>query len=462
MSDEIYYHVGRIILILAFIYIILRAYYLSITYDEAYTYLMYATKSYFGIFSEGSIANNHFLNTVLIKFFVGIFGVSEFVVRIPALIGASIYLISAYYISKLLFSKYYFLASVSLLVSNALLMDFLPLARGYSLAIGCFMVALYFLLKEERNGIVILMCTLAVLSSLSFLYIYAAFILLLTYRELGDVRSMASRVILPVGCSALFLFFTLFSAVRWMQRAEQFYFGGTAGFWQDTVQSLISYTLYDNLYNIILIEISRVIVMVLSGLALLAAYRTREKRLLILSFILVIVILLIHIHHALGTRFILDRAAIFFIPLFTLLIVLAWQAIPSRLTGAFFSIIIALVLFNFIMSINISHTLAWKYNANTEDAIIEMINDYKIGQKKIGITWLYDSAVNFYRVKYNLTWLEPATRDGPDELCDYYLIMGDPNMSGVSEKYVLNKYNVSYKYYPLSNSYFAKKKMDSN
>ena len=456
MKDEVYYRIGKLILIFAFIYVLLRAYYLSITYDEALTYLSYSIKSYIGIFTEESMANNHFLNTVLIKFFTGIFGVSEFVVRIPALIGASIYLASAYYISKLLFSKYYFLASVTLLVSNALIMDFLPLARGYSLALGFFMVALYYLLKEEHNEIVILMCTLSVLSSLSFLYVYAAFIFLLVYRELGDIRSLALKVALPVGCSALFLFFTLFSAVGWMQQTGQFYFGGTTSFWQDTVKSLIVYSLYNNYYNTNLIWVSQVIIIVVSCLALLAAYKTREKRLLAVFSALATVILLIHIHHALGTLFILDRAAIFFVPLFVLLIVLTWQAIPSKLANVFFSVIVILLIIIFIGSINISHTVAWKYNANTKDAMIEIMEDHQTGLKTVGVTWLYDSSTNFYRAKYNLTWLEPATRDGPDGSYDYYLILGD-NWWGEDEMLVFDKYNLTYKYYPLSNLYFAKK-----
>ena len=457
MKDEVYYHAGKLILISAFIYVLLRAYCLSITYDEAVTYLNYATKSYIGIFTEESTANNHFINTVLIKFFTGIFGVSEFVVRIPALIGASLYLASAYSISKLLFRKHCFLASVYLLVSNALIMDFLSLARGYSLALGFFMVALYYLLKEEHNEIAALMCTLMVLSSLSFLYVYAAFILLLAYRELGDIRSLVLKAILPTGFSALFLFLVLFNTVKRMHLAGEFYFGGTTSFWQDTGRSLIVYALYDNYSNILLIEISQIIVIGLIGIGLLVAYRTREKRLLTISFMLIVVILLIHLHHALGTRFLLDRAAIFFVPLFSLFIMLAWHATSSRIANAFYSIIIILVIINFIGSINIAYTLSWNYDANTKDAINEMIYDYHAGEKTIGVTSIYYPSTSLYRLRYNLSWLKPLTMDDPDGIYDYYIISKSDHWWGPGDEYILYKYNLSYTYYPLGDCYFAKR-----
>lgn len=459
MKDEVYYHAGKLILILAFIYILLRAYYLSITFDEATTCLNYVAKSYIGIFTEESMANNHFLNTVLIKFFTSVFGISELVVRIPALFGASLYLVSTYYISKLLFRKYYFLISIFLLISNALIMDFLPLARGYSLALGFFMVALYYILKEEYNEIVILMCTLSVFSLLSFLYVYAAFILLLAYRELGDRRSLVLKVILPAGCSALFLFLVLFNTVKRMQQTGEFYFGGTTSFWQDTARSLIVYTLYDNYSNILLIEISQIIIIGLIGVGLLIAYKRSERELRVISFLLIIVVLLIHLHHALGTRFLLDRTAIFFVPLFSLFIILAWQAIPSRIANAFFSIIVILILINFIGSINITYTLTWNYDADTKNALKEMIRDYQTGQRTIGVTSIYYPSVSFYRVRYNLSWLKPLTMDDPDGIYDYYIISKSNHWWGPGDEYILNKYNLTYTYYPLSDCYFAKREV---
>lgn len=468
MKDDTYLQIAKVLLLLSGLYVILRSYFLVITFDEALTYLDYVTKSYIAIFTEESIANNHFLNTVLIKFFVDRFGVSEFVLRIPALIGAAIYLTTAYYISKLLFKNIYFLASVLLLITSPLIMDFLPIARGYSLALGFFMVALYYFLKEEHAEIVILMATLSVLSVLSFLYVYAALLLLLVVRELilirFDVKSLIVKVVLPSGISLSFLYLTLFGQVTAMQKGDQFYFGGTVGFWQDTIWSIINYNLYENKY--LSVELFQaIVILTIAILLLLIAYGTREKQLMTICSLIFLLIMLINIHHLMGTRFILDRAAIFFVPLFAIMIIHLWNDSTviapkySRIINTFFIVILIIFSFNFLQSINLTHTLQWKFEADLDDVINEIRADEtnSSDQKSIGATWYYYTGINFYRIKYNMTWLKPATRDGVDGIYDYYLAHWE-------DKSILDKYNITYKYYPVSNSYFGigNNRMSSN
>lgn len=191
---------------------------------------------------------------------------------------------------------------------------------------------------------------------------------------------------------------------------------------------------------------------------LLLAHGVREKQLMTISSMIFILFALINIHHLTGTLFIVNRAAIFFVPLFALLIVLLWNdsvAISlkySQVINTFFVVVVIIFCANFIMSINLNHTLNWKFEADLGNVMNEICADGAnlSNQKSIGSTWFYDTGINFYRVKYNLTWLRPATRDSPDGIYDYYLVH-DENKS------ILNKYNISYKYYPVSNSYFGKR-----
>ncbi|MHA1657952.1 MAG: hypothetical protein ACTSUT_02360, partial [Promethearchaeota archaeon] len=125
-------------LIFAFIYVFIRAIILSITYDEAYTYIYVLGGQYF-------TGNNHVLNTIIMAFFVFLFGNSEIVIRIPALIGCFLYLLGIYRISKLLFKNSSFLLiSVVVLILNPFLLDLFSLSRGYSLALGLMMNGLFF------------------------------------------------------------------------------------------------------------------------------------------------------------------------------------------------------------------------------------------------------------------------------------------------------------------------------
>ena len=43
----------------------------------------------------------------------------------------------------------------------------------------------------------------------------------------------------------------------------------------------------------------------------------------------------------------------------------------------------------------------------------------------LGITWLFEPTVNYYRLTRGLTWLNPVTRNGPSIAADYYYVMRD-------------------------------------
>src|ERR1700676_4169308 len=70
----------------------------SIVHDEALTYRLFIDAPYRQIFQLFS-ANHHFLNTLLMKLSVSIFGVSEWSMRLPALAGAALYFAAGYGIS---------------------------------------------------------------------------------------------------------------------------------------------------------------------------------------------------------------------------------------------------------------------------------------------------------------------------------------------------------------------------
>ena len=138
------------IAVITFLYVCVRAYLLSITYDEAFTFLYHALRPYLDIltFAGPVKSNSHLLNTFLIKFFVGIFGISEFTIRIPALLGFLVYLIAICKILRLFLKEWYLILGICLLMLNPFMLDFFSCARGYSLGLGFFALSLYFLFEE--------------------------------------------------------------------------------------------------------------------------------------------------------------------------------------------------------------------------------------------------------------------------------------------------------------------------
>ena len=63
----------------------------SIVHDEALTYQLYLAGPAARIFDLYD-ANHHFLNTLLMKVSVSLFGLSEWSMRLPALAGSALYL----------------------------------------------------------------------------------------------------------------------------------------------------------------------------------------------------------------------------------------------------------------------------------------------------------------------------------------------------------------------------------
>src|SRR5580700_3452795 len=102
----------------------------SIVHDEALTYQLYLAGPAARIFDFFD-ANHHFLNTLLMKLSVSLFGVSEWSMRLPALAGAALYFAAVYRICIRQFqSALASLCGAALLTLNPLLLDFMVAARG--------------------------------------------------------------------------------------------------------------------------------------------------------------------------------------------------------------------------------------------------------------------------------------------------------------------------------------------
>jgi hypothetical protein len=123
----------------------LRAVRLSFTFDEAATYISYLSASLLSAF-DFTDANNHVLYTLFAKLTSAFGGSSEFVLRLPSLSGFVLYLVFSWAILKRFFGRVFALAGFLLLNLNPYVLDFFSLGRGYGLALGFEMAALYFFL----------------------------------------------------------------------------------------------------------------------------------------------------------------------------------------------------------------------------------------------------------------------------------------------------------------------------
>jgi hypothetical protein len=171
------------------IYEILRAAKVSLTFDEAATYVRYISSDLFSVFNF-IVATNHLMNTLLARFFSFIAGESELVLRLPNLIGYGFYLFFSFLILKKMTNRTVALGGFLLLNLNPYVLDYFSLCRGYGLSLGFLMGAVFFFLSFlERSGnrtsddsrhlsYSLLMASGAVVSNFALLNFYIALALL--------------------------------------------------------------------------------------------------------------------------------------------------------------------------------------------------------------------------------------------------------------------------------------------
>jgi hypothetical protein len=123
----------------AFVWAVVRARLQSITLDEADTYFWFVANS--DVFYP--FPNNHVLNTLLMWITTHAFGLSSLTARMPALLGAMIYIVACYFLCRSITDFFSLQFPVFIcLVFNPFLLDFMVAARGYSLANAFLLVAI--------------------------------------------------------------------------------------------------------------------------------------------------------------------------------------------------------------------------------------------------------------------------------------------------------------------------------
>ncbi len=124
----------------------------SFEYDELWTLYNYSSLPFCEIFKQLTIANNHPINSLLIKWCVSLFGNTG--IRIPALICGILTIPVVCKIAWILLKNRFAVVLAAVLISfNACLVHFSQTGRGYS--IQTFFIALFFLfvlLQKEHSA----------------------------------------------------------------------------------------------------------------------------------------------------------------------------------------------------------------------------------------------------------------------------------------------------------------------
>lgn len=468
----------------------IRAYVLSITHDEVLSALIHAKAPLGDIFAHSvgtQGANNHLLNTLLMKFFSSFFGDGEIILRLPALIGHSIYLIAIYRLCSFFFQGWRRILSVLLLITSPFLVDFFSCARGYSLGIGFSMLALSVVLpllasshriSIKRFIVFIVLIDLAVLSNVIFTNMLIALVLVILISDIylamtGGSKLMAAagsclhRFIVPLIAGAIPLLVIYRPEVVGRIRAGMGGYGGKNGLWQDTVQTLVECSLYDRSYPLITtVSIMAVIAFFVIVGILISLYKTntnnslaKNAQVTVISIILLVCFVMVVQFHLFSVPYAVDRSALFLIPLYLLYLLLLFDygsKIKSRLVGimimAVTGLFLGLLLMHQVSCLNLTHYYLWRFDASAKDAMQRISDLGRKDQKRprtIGVTWQLEPAMNYYRFRFGVDWIPLIDRSSPDGEYDVYYV-------AQHERYVVEKRELTaIEEYPISGCVLA-------
>lgn len=237
-----------------FLYILLRAWAIPVTHDEAATTILFTENDYAKLirFDYGYIsANNHLLNTLAAKFFSDWFGISPMSIRLGNVLASIGYLVAGFAIGKQLFGQNVALraAAAAIWVGNPYLTEFFSLARGYGMSAAleaCAIAAILSHRESLKNNPATAWRWLILANLTAALAVYANFTALNFYLFFTPAIVLGLVILRPSGwifsvvisliTSALLAYF-IKTPLQKIKAAGDFTYFGETSFWQDTVLS---------------------------------------------------------------------------------------------------------------------------------------------------------------------------------------------------------------------------------
>jgi hypothetical protein len=349
---------------------------------------------------------------------------------------------------------------VVLLAGNPYVLDFFTVARGYGLALAFFTLAVFnvFVIARDKTASemqllrVGIWCAVAVTANLGFLFPVSGLFVSMAgalsradHRNLKKLLEILVRIVrFSFGPFLVFAFCFLVMPLHSAHK-DSFYFGAES--WPHTIESLVTPSLFHNSRAPLLARwpaffwsmVGAVETWFIPGLALLSIaftivlfFRKRDNNPALLvsgvTFTATICILTFA-HMALGVKLPIMRTGIYFLLLLPLTLL---AFICSQRMSVFHWAGNALIpIFVFWAALYVPQwtaraTADWRYDASTRDfaKAIETLRVYSGATNiKVGGSWIFEPALNFYRRKFGYTQWQPVPRNSKlTDPADYYVI----------------------------------------
>ncbi|HMG14861.1 MAG TPA: hypothetical protein VK590_05420, partial [Saprospiraceae bacterium] len=330
------------IAVLFFCGFIMKAYYIPITFDESRTCLYYSQLPIHSIiFYDNPWPTNHVLNSLVIKLFTNIWGISQMVCRIPTLLFSFIYLVYCIKISKIMCNNGFIRISIFIIfLCNPYVNDFFSLARGYGMAISLMMTSIYYLVRfiiTPKYALIVYslgFSFLAVESNFTWLVYFGGLTLcmglaILYFYKLDKINKeqLVKFVLIEFLITIVTLAFIILPIIK-MSSTDQFQYWKGDSFFNVTLVSMFNNFMYSRSYikiapeDIMLIWSVLISICLTIGFRLIKNNKSNEFSILSIASILFICTLIVNIsqHIILHTPYLIGRTAILYHPLVSFLL----------------------------------------------------------------------------------------------------------------------------------------------
>lgn len=371
-----------ILFFILFVYLILRVILVPFHEDEITTWFIYIMHGQLTPICDYVDANNHVLNTNLSWVFAKIFNASPEVLRIPNLLFFPVYFFYSYKISRLLQDHYVRIVIFLGLIMAHHFFDFFGLCRGYGISMGLLLALCFHLIRFLSNNkykdltITLVLSFLMIWANLSLLGAgYIIFSILVFHVIVGN-KSIYYKFWLLIG---LFISFAIILGYAtwyalYLQDIGKLYLGkNDDGFIKSTILTLQDILFRTKSFYLLTLTIFYFAIIVIG-----ASYVIFKKGIIeyinnpinVFSILLFGNIALIFIeHHIIGVVFPIERATLYFYPLFLLVLGFTVDYFKQdfrrkSLTYIVFPILI--IPLHFLFSINLDYTAAYRWESYPE------------------------------------------------------------------------------------------------
>jgi hypothetical protein len=429
-------------LIATWLYVILRAIKVSFVCDEALS---------FGIIHGDPLfvdtPNNQWLNTLLMRVSQSLFGESELALRLPNVAVFGLYAAASVELLSRVRRLQAKLVGFALLVVNPFLLQFFSLARGYGLSLAFSAAALASIFfaghAPSARRELARFASVGVFAALAFYANFGALNLALALLavEIADLllRGERRETIVRAGYRPAALAIIILSAaslipgvlhLQHLQAIGQLYDGGHVGFIHDTIGSLLETSTCGYGCAPSWLTTGKTLVVIVAGLAIvwpLGRYlmtRTWSDVQRAASIFALMVLGAVLESHLLGTLYPIDRAALVYVVTFAVLVAFTIDDLAVSMPrwsvraplGVAAIAFVALASANFARDANFKYTTIWAYDASSHE-VINAILAYERRTGRPSHPWKLisgfprDEALNYYRIRFKMTWLQPVWRE---------------------------------------------------